>query len=35
MGAVDSIPNFAPACVQDVLDADAQARAYVLSRLNG
>lgn len=29
-GALESIKNFTPSCVQDVLDADAQARQYVL-----
>jgi 1-deoxy-D-xylulose-5-phosphate reductoisomerase len=35
MGAVDSIPNFAPACVHDILDADRQARAFVTERVGG
>ena len=33
MGAVDSIPNFTPGCVQDILDADKQARAFVTERV--
>ena len=33
-GAVDSIPNFTPACVQDILEVDAQARAYVRDRVS-
>ena len=32
-GAVDSIVNFTPTCVQDILDVDAQARAYVKDRV--
>ena len=35
MGAVDSIPNFSPACVQDILDADRQARAFVTEHVGG
>ena len=29
MGAVESIENFTPSCVQDILDADARARQFV------
>jgi hypothetical protein len=32
---VDSIPNFSPACVQDILDADRQARAFVTEHVGG
>ena len=34
MGAVDNIANFTPACVQDILDVDEQARRYVRDRVN-
>ena len=34
MGAVDSIQNFTPTCVQDILDVDKQARGYVRDRVN-
>lgn len=34
MGAVDSIQNFTPTCVQDILDVDKQARSYVRDRVN-
>ena len=34
MGAVDSIQNFTPTCVRDILDVDAQARGYVRDRVN-
>ena len=33
MGAVDSIQNFTPSCVRDILDVDAQARAYVTEKV--
>lgn len=33
MGAVDSIQNFVPTCVEDILEADAQARMYVKNKL--
>ncbi len=34
MGAVDSIQNFTPTCVKDILDVDKQARGYVRDRVN-
>ena len=34
MGAVDSIQNFTPTCVQDILEVDKQARGYVRDRVN-
>ena len=34
MGAVDNIANFTPACVQDILNVDEQARRYVRDRVN-
>ena len=33
MGAVDSIQNFTPTCVRDILDVDKQARSYVRDRV--
>ena len=33
MGAVESIENFTPKCVEDVLEADAKARQYVRDEL--
>ncbi len=34
MGAVDSIQNYTPTCVKDILDVDKQARGYVRDRVN-
>ena len=34
MGAVDTIQNFRPACVEDVLNADAAARRYVTEHVH-
>ena len=32
-GAVDNIKNFTPSCVEDIIEADAEARRYVLERV--